>query len=173
MVRSFHTPHHPLLSMKKLATILGLVAVTALVIAAKKDDVTFPNAAALSSYSSVIQTFLGTSTAAAARASLGVAETATNSVIPLAKGGTASATATAARGVLGVRAMVAVTSGDGTVTNTFTTPFAITPCIAQVPFNTDTIQTNTVRSITTSNYVADLGAHGVTFYYIAIERDSD
>lgn len=158
-----------------------------------------PAATALSSYASFMQTFLQTSTVAAARAALGVDEHATNSIVPLTAGGTGAATAADARAALelpehntnsivllenggtsstnaslartalGFQIGSGTTSDDGTATNTFTVAFPVAPIVIQTLPDFTGISTNLASSITESNYVTNLGSNGKAYNFIAVE----
>lgn len=73
---------------------------------------------------------------------------------------------------LGLRAQIGVTSEDGSNTNTFETACASVPAIFVQTFNQVIAITNTVTAVTKSNCVVNLGASGVTYYLLAVERDT-
>lgn len=114
----------------------------------------------------------GATNAAGARAALGFGEYLTNTASGLRTaisiGEYHTNTADNLKKAIGIQAGSAVTADDGTVTNTFSTAFSTAPKVVLTPFNSTTALTNTVVSVTTSNFVANLGANAVTLHWVAV-----
>lgn len=100
----------------------------------------------------------------------GLADLTTNvvGVLPLANGGTAGATAAAAKTALGIQFGSNTTAADGTVTNTFGTAFSSAPYVVTTPINKSIAITNTVISVSSTAFIYNMGADGVVFHFIAI-----
>lgn len=88
-------------------------------------------------------------------------------ILPIANGGTATNTAAGAKTKFGIQSGTATTAADGTVTNTFATDFASAPVVVTTPVNNVT-PTNTVVSVTTSNFVHKAGVASLTINWVAI-----
>lgn len=76
-------------------------------------------------------------------------------------------TAANAKTALGIQAGTATTAADGTVTNTFSTAFASAPVVVISPFN-NTTATNSVVSVSTTAFVANLGTAAAVLHWIAV-----
>ncbi len=68
---------------------------------------------------------------------------------------------------LGIQSGSVTSSADNTVTNTFSTAFSSAPKVTTTPFNSTTA-TNTVTSVTTSNFVVNVGKASVVVHWFAI-----
>jgi hypothetical protein len=112
-------------------------------------------------------TTLGTS-AVAARGYLELPETATNSVLPIANGGTGQTSADLARPALGIRAGTLTTSADGTYTNNFVGSFAGPPFIIISQIGNAVTTTNLLATVTASNFVFSAGAPSISANWVAV-----
>lgn len=81
-------------------------------------------------------------------------------ILPAAYGGTGSATN---RLQVGSNA----TTSNGTVTNTFPAAFTVAPYVVCQKINSNA-GTNTVVSVTTTNFIYTAGAPSITFHWIAV-----
>lgn len=97
----------------------------------------------------------GAATAAGARSAIGVGEWTTN-------------TAANARVAIGIQYGSCTTAADNTVTNTFSTPFTVTPRVVIAQQGDGITTTNKIISITTSNFVYDAGAPSISANWVAI-----
>ena len=113
----------------------------------------------------------GGATPAAARASLGVVEGATNTtalgwrtyigvsefttntLVPIASGGTASATAAAAKLAFGIQSGTNILAADHTVTNTFGTAFSAAPIVTVTGWTQGPDTNAFILSVSTTNVI--------------------
>ncbi len=88
-------------------------------------------------------------------------------VVPLTYGGTGGSSAATAKTALGIQAGQATTAADGTVTNTFATAFTSAPKVVLQPVGSFG-PTNNLVSVTTSNFVCNIGEPSIVVHYIAV-----